>query len=84
MPDVMTEFGVAREIHILAATRIFDDIVKRSIERQVLIQRAKRIEKLSPAAGKLLRKWMDDWNKSCQGLTAEEVPDTDDECQIDI
>ena len=79
MPDVITEFGVAREIHILAAKRIFDDIIKRSIERQVLIQRAKRIEKLSPAAGASLRKWMLDWNKSCKGLSPEEIPDTDSE-----
>ena len=79
MPDVITEFGVAREIHILAAKRIFDDMVKRSIERQVLAQRAKRIETLSPAAGSLLRKWMVDWNDSCKGLTPDEVPDTDSE-----
>ena len=79
MTDIMTEFGMAREIHVIAAKRIFDDSVKRAIERQVLIQRAKRIEKLSPAAGKLLRKWMEDWNRSCRGLTAEEVPLTDDE-----
>ena len=79
MPDVITEFGVAREIHILAAKRIFDDIIKRSIERQVLIQRAKRIEKISPAAGASLRKWMADWNNSCKGLSPEEIPDTDSE-----
>ena len=48
--DVITEFGEARQVHILAAKRIFDDMVKRSIERQVLAQRAKKIEALSPAA----------------------------------
>ena len=78
MTDVMTEYGVAREIHVIAAKRIFDDMVKRSIERQVLAQRAKKIEKLSPAAGMLLRDWMQAWNKSCEGLTFDEVPDTDD------
>ena len=77
MTDIMAEFGVAQEIHVIASK--IDDS-----ERQVLIQRAKRIDQLSPAAGKLLRKWMEDWNKSCQGLTAEEVPDTDDECRRDI
>ena len=45
--DVITEFGEARQVHILAAKRIFDDRVKRSIERQVLAQRAKKIEALS-------------------------------------
>ena len=75
----MTEYGIAREIHVLAAERIFDDMVKRSIERQVLAQRAERSESLSPAAGMLLRDWMQAWNKSCEGLKAEEVPDTDDE-----
>ena len=79
MTDVMTEYGIAREIHVLAAKRIFDDMVKRSIERQVLTQRAKRIESLSPAAGMLLRDWMQAWNKSCEGLKQEEVPLTDDE-----
>ena len=79
MPDVMTEKGVAREIHIQSAKAIFDDCVKRDIERQVLAQRAKKIEKLSPAAGMLLRKWMNDWNRSCEGLRPEELPDTDDE-----
>ena len=54
-------------------------MVKRSIERQVLAQRAKRIESLSPAAGMLLRDRMQAWNKSCEGLKAEEVPDTDDD-----
>ena len=77
--DVITEFGEARQVHILAAKRIFDDMVKRSIERQVLAQRAKKIEALSPAAGSLLRKWMVDWNRSCKGLKSEEVPDIDDE-----
>ena len=47
MTDIQTEYGVAREQHIAAARRIFDDMVKRSIERQVLIQRATRIESLS-------------------------------------
>ncbi len=79
MTDVMTEYGVAREIHVIAAKRIFDDMVKRSIEKQVLAQRAKRIESLSPAAGMLLRDWMQAWNKSCEGLKPEEVPLTDDE-----
>ena len=77
--DVQTEYGMAREQHIAAARRIFDSMVQRSIERQVLIQRAKRIESLSPAAGMLLRKWMQMWNKSCEGLKAGESPDTDDE-----
>ena len=75
--DVITEFGEARQVHILAAKRIFDDMVKRAVERQVLAQRAKKIEALSPAAGSLLRKWMVDWNRSCEGLKSEEVPDTD-------
>ena len=77
--DVNTEFGEARQVHILAAKRIFDDMVKRSIERQVLAQRAKKIEALSPAAGSLLRKLIFDWNKSCKGLAPEDIPDTDDE-----
>ena len=79
MPDTMTEFGVAREIHVTAAKRIFDDMVRRSIERQVLAQRAKKIEKLSTASGALLRKWIGEWNKSCEGLKPQEIPDTDDE-----
>ena len=79
MTDIQTEYGVAREQHVAAARRIFDDMVKRSIERQVLIQRATKIESLSPPAGKLLRKWMRMWNKSCEGLKAGESPDTDDE-----
>ena len=77
--DAITEFGVCREVHLLAAKRIFDDIIKRSIERQVLIQRAKKIEALSPAAGSLLRTWIQNWNDSCKHLTPEEIPDTDDE-----
>ena len=79
MADVMTEYGIAREIHVIAAKRIFDDMVKRVIERQILIQRAKRIEQLSPAAGFLLRDWIVSWNSSCAGLKPEEVPDTDSE-----
>ena len=75
--DVQTEYGVAQETHVLAARRIFDDMVKRSFERQVLVQRAKRIESLSPAAGMLLRDWMQAWNKSCEGLRPEEVADGD-------
>ena len=79
MPDVLTEYGVAREIHVRSAKAIFDDMVKRAIERQVLVQRPKKIEKLSPAAGALLRTWMCEWNKSCEGLKPEEVTDTDSE-----
>ena len=75
--DVQTEYGVARTQHLAAARRIFDSMVQRSIERQVLIQRAKRIESLSPAAGMLLRKWMQMWNKSCEGLKPEEVANDD-------
>ena len=77
--DVQTPCGVAREIHLVAAKRIYQDMVKRAIERQVLTARAKRIEALSPAAGMLLRDWMEAWNKSCEGLKPEEVPDTDDD-----
>ena len=79
MTDVMTGYGIAREIHVIAAKRIFDDMVKRSIQKQVLSQRAKKIESLSPAAGMLLRDWMQAWNKSCECLKQEEVPDTDDD-----
>ena len=79
MPDVMTEYGVAREIHVRSARAIFDDMVKRAIERQVLVQRAKRFEKLSPAGGALLKSWITAWNKSCEGLQPHEIPDTDDE-----
>ena len=75
--DVNTEFGEARQVHILAAKRIFDDMVKRSIERQVLASRAKRIEALSPAAGSLLRTWIQNWNDSCKHLAPEDIPDTD-------
>jgi len=77
--DINTEYGEARQVHILAAKRIFDDMVKRSIERQVLAQRAKKIEALSPAAGSLLRLWILNWNDSCKGLATEDIPDTDDE-----
>ena len=77
--DIHTPYGLAREQHLAAAKRIYQDMVKRAIERQVLVQRAKRIESLSPAAGMLLRDWMQAWNKSCEGLKAEEVPDTDDD-----
>ena len=79
MTDVMTEHGVAQEIHLIAAKRLFDDAVKRMIEKRVAVQRAKRLEKISPAAAALLEDWIQKWNDSCRGLTAEEVPDTDDE-----
>ena len=68
--DIHTPYGLAREQHLAAAKRIYQDMVKRAIERQVLVQRAKRIESLSPAAGMLLRDWMQAWNKSCEGLKA--------------
>ena len=79
MTDVMTEHGMAREIHLIAAKRLFDDAVKRMIEKRVAVQRAKRLEKISPAAAALLKDWIKQWNASCRGLTPEEVPDTDDE-----
>ena len=79
MTDVMTEYGVAREIHLIAAKRLFDDAVKRMIEKRVAVQRAQRLEKISPVAAALLKDWIKKWNDSCRGLTAEEVPDTDDE-----
>ena len=75
----MTEYGVAQEIHLIAAKRLFDDAIKRMIEKKVAVQRAKRLEKISPAAAALLKDWMQKWNDSCRGLTAEESPDTDDE-----
>ena len=77
--DVITEYGEARQVHILAAKRIFDDMVKRAVERQVLAKRAKKIEALSPAAGSLLRTWIQNWNDSCKGLATGEAPDTDDD-----
>ena len=75
--DINTEYGEARQVHIIAAKRIFDDMVKRAVERQILTSRAKRIEALSPAAGSLLRTWIQNWNDSCKGLAPEEIPDTD-------
>ena len=79
MTDVLTEHGVAQEIHLIAAKRLFDDAIKRMIEKRVAVQRAKRLEKISPAAAALLKDWIQKWNDSCRGLTAEEVPDTDDD-----
>lgn len=79
MTDVMTEYGVAREIDVIAAKRLFDDAIKSRIERAVAVQRAKHLEKISPVAAALLKGWMQKWNDSYRGLTAEEIPDTDDE-----
>ena len=79
MTDVMTEYGMAREVHLHAAKRLFDDAVKRMVGKRVAVQRAKRLEKISPAAAALLKDWIKKWNNSCRGLTTEEVPDTDDE-----
>ncbi len=70
MTDVMT---------VIAAKGLFDDAVKRMIEKRAAIQRAKRLEKISPAAAALLKDWVKQWNDSCRGLTAEEIPLTDDE-----
>ena len=75
--DIHTPYGLAREQHLAAAKRIYQDMVKRAIDRQVLVQRAKRIESLSPAAGMLLRDWMTAWNKSCEGHKPEEVANDD-------
>ena len=79
MTDIMTEYGVAREIDVIAAKRLFDDAIKSRIERAVAVQRAKHLEKISPVAAALLKDWMHKWNTSYRGLRAEEIPDTDDE-----
>ena len=79
MTDVMTECGVAREIDVIAAKRLFDDAIKGRVEKKVAVQRAKHLEKVSPVAAALLRDWMQKWNDCYRGLTADEVPDTDDE-----
>ena len=77
-----------KEIHVIAAKRLFDDAIGRMIEKRAFfggaeplqaVQRAKRLEKISPAAAALLKDWIKQWNASCRGLTPEEVPDTDDE-----
>ena len=77
--DVMTEYGVTREIHLTAAKRLFDDAVRRVMEKKVAVQHTKRLEKISPAAAALLKDWIKQWNDSSRGLTTEEVPDTDEE-----
>ena len=74
------ESAPPKEIHILAAKRLFDDAVRRMIDKKVAVQRAKRLEKISPGAGALLRGWLKQWNESRRGLTAE-VPDTDEESE---
>ena len=61
MTDVMTEYGVAQEIHLIAAKRLFDDAVKRMIEKRVAVQRAKRLEKISPVAAAMLKDWVKQW-----------------------
>ena len=75
----MTGHGVVQEIHLIAAKRLFNDSIKCMIEKKVAVQRAKRLEKISPTAAALLKDWIKQWNDSCRGLTAEEVPLTDDE-----
>ena len=77
--NVMTEYGVAREIDVTAARRLFDDASNSMVEKRVAVQRAKHLEKISPVAAALLKDWMHKWNNSYRGLTAEEIPDTDDE-----
>ena len=79
MPDIMTEHGVAQEIHLIAAKRLFDDAIKSMVEKRLAVQRAKHLEKISPVAAALLKGWMQKWNNSYRGLTAEEIPDTDDD-----
>ena len=79
MTDVMTEYGVAREIDVIAAKRLFDDAIKSRIGKKVAVQRAKHLEKISPVAAALLKDWMHKWNTSYRGLSSEEIPDTDDE-----
>ena len=76
---VQTEYGVAREIDVIAAKRLFDDATKSRIGRTVAVQRAKHLEKVSPVAAALLKGWMQKWNTSYRGLSSEEIPDTDDE-----
>ena len=71
--------GVVQEIHLVAARRLFNDSIKGRIEKNVAVLRAKRLEKISPAASALLKDWIKQWTESYRGLTAEEVPDTDDE-----
>ena len=68
-----------KEIHVIAAKRLFDDAIACTIEKREAVQRAERLEKISPAAAGLLKDWIKEWKESCRGLTAEEVPDTDDE-----
>ena len=79
MTDVMTECGVAREIDVIAAKRLFDDAIKGRVGKKVAAQRARNLEKISPAAAALLKRWMQKWNTSYRFLTAEEMPLTDDE-----
>ena len=68
-----------KEIHIIAARRLFNDAIACTIEKTEAVQRAERLEKISPAAAALLKDWIKEWKESCRWLTAAEVPDTDDE-----
>ena len=66
-------------IHVIAAKRLFDDAVACIIVKKVAVRRAKRLEKICPAAACLLRIWITQWKNPRREVMAEETQLTDDE-----
>ncbi len=56
--DLDTPWGVAREAHIAAAQSLYNDLLRRSIGIELALERARFLQKASPAAASLLEFWI--------------------------
>ena len=61
-----------------AAQRLFDDAISGKLSTELAVKRAQHLEHVSPGAAALLWRKLQEW-RSRRGLSAEEVPLTDDE-----
>ena len=61
-----------------AAQRLYDDAINGRLSTELAVERAQHLERVSPDAAAMLWQKLQDW-RSRRGLSAEEVPLTEDE-----
>ena len=67
------------ETHLGAAQRLYDDATGGKLTTELAVKRAKHLERVSLGAAAALWHHLQEWIISRRGLSAEEVPFTDDE-----
>ena len=57
--DVDTPYGFVRQIHLQAAYNLYKDILQRTVDLPLALERARHLDRVSPASATMLHFWLE-------------------------